>query len=118
MKKQQGLSVVSILIVMAVIGVVILLGFKILPVYTEYSEVRKAITSLAAEQGKGEFEIRKEFNNRAAVNDISSINATDLVVVTGADFVFIRAKYRREVPLFSNVSLVFDFDTQAGKPAP
>lgn len=37
-------------------------------------------------------------------------------MVTGSNFVFVRAVYQREVPLFSNVSLLFKFDTQAGQP--
>lgn len=96
-------------------GAVLLLAFKVIPVYNEYANVRRTIQSLATEGGRGEYEIRREFNLRAPVADITSIRGEQLVVIALPQNVSIRAKYRREVPLFSNISLAFDFDTQAGQ---
>ncbi|MTD33795.1 DUF4845 domain-containing protein [Paludibacterium denitrificans] len=118
MKRQQGLTIVSILFVMMVVGLAVMLVFKLIPVYSEYGEIRKTVSALASEGGKSEYDIRREFTNRAAVGDISSIKADNLVVVSEGGSVFVRATYRREVPLFANVSLVFDFDTRCRQIAP
>ncbi|WP_199054226.1 DUF4845 domain-containing protein [Aquitalea sp. ASV15] len=115
MQRQRGLSVISVLFIMLILGAGFLLAGKVLPVYNEYAEVRKAVTAMAGETGKGETELRREFMNHAMVGDISSIKPENLTIITTANTVFVRAAYRREVPLFANVSLAFDFDTQAGQ---
>jgi len=115
MHRQRGLTVISVLFVMLVLGAVLLLGGKVVPVYSEYGEVRKAITAMAGENGKSEMELRKEFMNHAMVGGITSMKPENLTIITTNNAVFVRATYRREVPLFANVSLAFDFDTQAGQ---
>ncbi|MBA4707064.1 DUF4845 domain-containing protein [Aquitalea aquatica] len=115
MQRQRGLSVISVLFIMLIVGAGFLLAGKVLPVYNEYAEVRKAVTAMAGETGKGDIELRREFMNHAMVGGISSIKPENLTIITTANSVFVRAAYRREVPLFANVSLAFDFDTQAGQ---
>ncbi|WP_227107978.1 DUF4845 domain-containing protein [Chromobacterium rhizoryzae] len=114
--RQKGLSLFSVLLVMIVLGAILVLGMKVMPVYSEYAEVRQAITALSAQSNVGELSVRRDFNQRAGVAGIASIKGENLVVVTGGNYVYIRAAYQREVPLFSNVSLLFKFDTQAGQP--
>lgn len=115
MQRQHGLSVISVLVIMLFVGTGFLLAGKVLPVYKEYAEVRKAVTAMAGQTGKSEYDLRREFMNHAMVGDISSIKPENLTIITTSNSVFVRAAYRREVPLFANVSLAFDFDTQAGQ---
>lgn len=115
LKQQRGFSVFSTLFIVLVLGGVLLLLFKLLPVYTEYVEVKNTIRDIAKDQRLTEAEVRRQFDLRAHVADITSISAKELVVVSGSNFLFVRAKYRREVPLVANVSLAFDFDTSAGQ---
>ncbi|MCD0492206.1 DUF4845 domain-containing protein [Chromobacterium violaceum] len=116
MKKQQGLSVIAILLVLALVGAGLMLVFKIVPVYTEYGDIKNALTTLATETNVGEQTLRQEFDGKASVAGIVSIKGENLVVVSGNGSNYLRAKYQREVPLFANVSLLFHFDTQAGQP--
>ncbi|MBI3146056.1 MAG: DUF4845 domain-containing protein [Pseudogulbenkiania sp.] len=112
---QNGFTIISTLVLMAFIGGVILLGFKVVPVYVEYAAVKQAVRDLGSETSSSEYQIRKNFNTKADVGDISSIRGQDLQVVAGSGIVHVRAAYRREVPLFANVGLIFDFETEAGK---
>ena len=112
---QHGFTIISTMLLMAVIGGIILLGFKVVPVYVEYAAVKKAVADLGGETSSSESQIRKDFNTKADVADVSSIRGQDLQVVAGGGIVHIRAAYRREVPLFANVGLIFDFETEAGK---
>jgi hypothetical protein len=112
---QRGFTAISTLMLMAFIGCIILLGFKVVPVYAEYSAVKQAVKDLGNETSSSEYQIRKDFNTKADVADISSIRGQNLQVVAAGGMVHIRAAYRREVPLFANVGLTFDFETEAGK---
>ncbi|AVG17126.1 MULTISPECIES: DUF4845 domain-containing protein [Chromobacterium] len=116
MKKQQGLSVIAILLVLALVGAGLMLVFKIVPVYTEYGDVKNALTALSTETNVGEQTLRQEFDGKANVSGVTSVKGENLMVVAGAGSNYLRAKYQREVPLFGNVSLLFHFDTQAGQP--
>ncbi|WP_293764809.1 DUF4845 domain-containing protein [uncultured Aquitalea sp.] len=113
--KQGGLTAISVIVLVAIFGMILLLAGKVIPVYNEYSQVRRLITKLAETGGQSEADIRKNFSLQSSVADISSIKADNLVVVINGSAAYIRATYRREVPLFANVGLVFDFDTQAGQ---
>ncbi|MDF0606884.1 DUF4845 domain-containing protein [Neisseriaceae bacterium TC5R-5] len=112
---QQGLSLLSVLLTLAMMAVIGMLLIKILPVYSEYAEIKQILNTLSTQNSLGELGIRKSFNERAGIADVTSVRGENLTVVTGSDFVFIHAIYQREVPLFANVSLLFKFDTQAGK---
>ena len=114
-RTQRGFTIISTMLLMVFIGGVILLGFKVIPVYTEYSAVKQAVRDVAGETSASEYQIRKDFNTKADVADISSIHGQNLEVVAGAGVVHVRAAYRREVPLFANIGLTFDFETEAGK---
>ncbi|QEL55012.1 DUF4845 domain-containing protein [Chromobacterium paludis] len=116
MKKQQGMSIIAILLFVAVAGAALLLAFRIIPVYTEYANVKHELQSLAAEANVGEYTLRHEFDQKASVADISAIKGDNLIVVTSANGNYLRAQYQREVPLVGNVSLLFHFDTAAGQP--
>lgn len=112
---QNGFTIISTLVLMLFIGGVILLGFKVVPVYVEYAAVKQAVRDLGRETSTSEYQLRRDFNTKADVADISSIRGKDLQVVAGSGIVHIRAAYRREVPLFANIGLIFDFETEAGK---
>ena len=50
-RKQSGLTLIGFVIVLAVAGLFIYVGMKLVPMYTEYYSVKKALTSLANEDG-------------------------------------------------------------------
>lgn len=113
--RQSGVSVISTLVTVLFLGGVLLLMFKIIPVYSEYIEVKNIIADIAKDPHQSEIEVRKQFQLQANVADVRSIKADDLLIAAGGNFLTVRAKYRREVPLVANVSLAFDFDTTAGQ---
>lgn len=114
-KKQRGVSALSTVFTVAVLGGLLLGLFKLIPVYSEYFEVKHTLADIAQNQQMTELDARKKFQLMAAVAGIDSIKAENLIVVAGSNILFLRAKYRREVPLVANVSLAFDFDTSAGQ---
>jgi len=115
LKKQRGVSVFTTLVVVVLLGGILLGLFKLIPVYSEFFEVKRTLADMAQNQSMSEIEARKSFDLRAHVAGIESVAGKDLNVVANGNFLFLRAKYRREVPLVANVSLAFDFDTSAGK---
>lgn len=107
-RKQQGISLTSIIFVLIVLGSLLVLGLRITPVVVEYQSIKNAIAKAKAAGGTP-LEMRKEFDNNASVNDIDSIHGKDLEIVREADETQISFEYERTVPLFANASLVLKF---------
>ncbi|UTH73703.1 DUF4845 domain-containing protein [Chromobacterium sp. IIBBL 290-4] len=117
MKRQQGMSLAAVLMFLVLVGFAVLAIFKIAPVYSEFGDVRNTLKGLAIETNVGEHTLRQEFDQRASVAGIISIKGENLTVIAGNGSNYLRAQYKREVPLFGNVSLLFNFDTEAGQPS-
>jgi hypothetical protein len=116
MKQQRGLSLIGLLLVSAIIVFVALIGFKLLPAYIEYFTVKRVISDIAFAadlRGAGVREVQNAFKQRSAIDDISSIQATDLEITKQGEGFTILAAYQRCVPLFSNISVCIDFETSA-----
>ena len=112
-RRQQGLSLigfifVSVILVFAVIAVV-----KVVPALTEYWNIRKIMAAMAQ---SGELstaspaDIRKSFDRRAVIDNVTAIEGKDLVLQKVNNEYQLSFKYEHRVHLFSNVYLLFDFD--------
>lgn len=112
MKRQSGLSLLSALIVGVIIALALLLGFKTVPVFNEYFAAKKAMAKVAKDIPPTEppSAFRSAFDRYAQIDDIESITGQDLEVTKSNGTVNISASYHRKLPLFANVSLLFDFD--------
>jgi hypothetical protein len=112
MKRQKGVSLSGLLIVCVILVLVALLGLKVGPPYLEYLQIKKAISGIV-ESGEVRsatvLDVRKAFDRRAQVDDITSIGGGDLEITKEGGEVVISFAYPKKVPLFSNVSLLFDF---------
>ncbi|HRP75403.1 MAG TPA: DUF4845 domain-containing protein [Rhodocyclaceae bacterium] len=114
---QQGLSLIGLLIVGALLAFVLLIGFRSVPAVTEYFAVKRIIIIVANEGDGGATmtELRRSFDRRAQIDDIVSITGADLDIYKQGGKVVIDATYERRVPIAGNVSLLFDFHTTAGR---
>lgn len=115
MKRQNGFSLISTLIVGALLMAVLVLGLKLVPVFNEYFEVQKGFKSVVAatDPGAPPSAFRNAFGKHRDVNDITSVDPQAISVNKDNGRVTLQVSYRREVPLFMNVGLYFDFDVSS-----
>jgi hypothetical protein len=108
----------GLFITLFVIIFLALLAMKLIPAYIEYATAKKAIDAIARErQATTPQEVRRAFDARAAVDDISAIKAADLEISKQGNEMVIGFAYRKEVPLFANVGVYIDFaaDSRGGE---
>jgi hypothetical protein len=114
MKQQRGLSLIGLLLISALIVVVALIGFKLLPAYIEYFTVKRVINDIASEAHGGTVrDASVAFTRRAQIDDITAIKASDLEITKQGEGFNIIANYQRCVPLFANISVCIDFEASA-----
>lgn len=114
--RQSGLSLISVLIVGAILGFLFLIGMRVVPVMTEYMAVKRVIQSVVDDIKGGDVtvaDIRRDFDKRAYIQEVKTVTGRDLIVIKRGSGVDVSIEYSRTVPLFANVSLLFEFQTEA-----
>jgi Tfp pilus assembly protein PilX len=113
--RQQGLSLIALIIGLVILGFIALFGMKVVPSYLEFRAAKNAIDAIAREkQGATVADVRRAFDNRSAIDDINTVKSSDLEITKEGSAVVISFAYRKEVPLFNNVGLYIDYAARAG----
>lgn len=108
--KQQGLSLVGLIICLAVLSLIAILGFRIVPSTIEYFAIKKAIVD-AKVVGGSVSEIRDAFDRQARVGYITAVAGKDLdIVKEGDDQADIAFSYQKNISLFGPVSLTITYE--------
>jgi hypothetical protein len=110
---QRGATAIGMLIVVAIVGLGLYACIRLLPIYTEYMAVGRALEQTATEtsgDATSPAELRRALDRRWTVEDIKSIQPKDIEIKKISGGFSMRAYYRAEAPFVSNISLVADFD--------
>lgn len=117
-RKQQGISLVGLIFVLAILAGLAVIVMKVVPTVTEYMAVNKAIVRAKAE-GTTPVEIRNSFDKQAGVAYITSITSQDLEVYNGGNGLEVSFAYDKKIPLVGPASLLIEYagttDKQKGR---
>lgn len=114
MIKQQGLTLVGLIFVLAIFAVIAVLGMKIVPTAIEYSAIRKAIVSAKA-VGTTVSEIQAAFDRQADVGYIDAITGKDLDIAKVDGEMVVNFAYQKKIPLFGPASLLLEYSGTTAK---
>ena len=113
MHKQRGITVIGLVFVLVTLGVVAVMGMKLMPAYLEYFSVKKAIVKLSNEPSfaaMSKKDIVDEFDRSATIDDIKVITGHDLEITKDdAGKPVVSIEYQATVPLIANISALIDF---------
>jgi uncharacterized protein DUF4845 len=116
--KQKGMGLL-VLIIWALIAIFIfMIVMKLLPVYRENMAIKTTLEAMVSDpvlQNGTKGEIRKSFNKRAQIDDISAVNGGDLEIDKEGGQMVLGIAYSVKTPLFANISLYIDFNENSGK---
>ena len=114
--RQRGISMIGFLFVAAVLVVVALVTFRIIPSYIEYYSVQKALEGAMADTNDLSAQaIRRAVDRRLSADYIDSVNAKDVQVTKSGNIISASLAWEKRLPLVHNVSLVLDFEASASK---
>lgn len=112
--KQSGLSLVGFIFLLAIGGILAVLGMKIAPTVAEYFSVKKAIVQ-AQSAGENPLEIRRAFDRQAQVSYITSVSGKDLSITQSNGIYEVGFAYEKVIPLFGPASLLLEYEGNTGK---
>lgn len=110
-KHQDGVSLVGVLLLGVIAVFVLLMAFRTVPAVTEYMAIERIVGVLASEADNGATptELRRSFDRRSEIDNISSVAGSDLEIVKDGNETVIEVDYERRVPMVANVSLLIEF---------
>ena len=109
--KQQGLSALAILVLLAVIGFFLTIATRIGPLYLDNSFVDAALQSLADDpiHTMSDGKIRRKLQASFTINSIRDVNAKDTVIERKKTATTVSLDYERRVHFLANVDVVVVF---------
>lgn len=111
-KRQQGLTLISIAFILMGLGTVILLGMKIVPIYMDHSKVVNALAAVEATvdiETKSKQEIRNIIAKRFNFNYVYKVTAADAKITKHAGYLRVEFEYEVVEPLVGNLSALVEF---------
>ena len=114
--KQQGVTVVGMILIAAAIVFVVIIGLKMIPAYVEYATIQNHLRELASApdtQTGTPREIMQAFNRRAQIDDITAVDGRDLDIVREGGNVVLSGAYEKRVHLVGNVDACIEFNASS-----
>ena len=108
--RQQGLSLIGMILISALVGLAAILIMQVAPAVIEYFTIVKDAKAVAGSgEGLTVVDVRTAFMKRAQVDNIDSITPADLDISKDGAQIVISFAYTKKISLFGPVSLGIDF---------
>jgi len=111
--KQDGMTFMGLVLIIAAIVFVATIGIKLYPPYVEFLTIKKAITRIANDPSFAEMspkQIKESFDKSVLIDNITVISSNDLTIAKGnGSNPIVSAEYQVVVPLAGNISALLDF---------
>lgn len=108
---QRGMGFIMLIFVFAVCAVVLMLGLKLFPVYSQLFNVKSVFKAMATseEVKTGTVaDIRKSFEKRATIGYVEVITKEDLEITKEGGETVVTAAWQEKIPLFTGYTLLVD----------
>lgn len=111
--RQQGLTMISWLLVLVFVGFFALFVIRLFPIYMEHFDVKSSLNSLKDDPDlrSGNVElIRDHLDKRLQINDANDITDDDITITQNDSGYQVNITYEAKTSFIYNISLVVHFD--------
>jgi hypothetical protein len=112
MKKQRGITLSGLIVILVLLGMAALLGFKLFNPYVQYFSIQKTFKALAQNpelRSGNRADVLRAYRRYTQIDDITAIGENDIEVTKDGNTLVLSASYSVKVPLVANYSLLIDF---------
>lgn len=114
-RKQSGMTLIGFVIALAVVGVFVYMGMKVIPMYSEYYAVKQAMNGLADEAGVSSLDspkIKDLFFRRLYVSYAENVKPENVKLTRKEAGWLMVVDYEVRRSLISNLDVVGKFHTE------
>ncbi len=117
-KKQRGMSVTALFLILSVVGIFSLVAIKVFPIYMENGQIVSAMSRLVEKSKQEEMsvaEVRQSLRSRFNIENIRVIDASyiDIEIQPNGDLL-LYVEYEDRTSLFGNIDLIVSFEEEIG----
>jgi Tfp pilus assembly major pilin PilA len=113
MHRQQGMTLIGMVIVAFIGGIFVLAAIRLIPLYLEYMKIDSALVAMKADldgSNAGPAQIRTSLERRFDIDDVKTIRPRDVIIERTPNGYHVRADYEGRAPFIANIYFVIDFD--------
>ncbi|MGL4566401.1 MAG: DUF4845 domain-containing protein [Halioglobus sp.] len=110
---ERGMSLPSMLLVVAMVGFFVMCAIRMFPRYMEYLSIREIVETVAREYNPDEEDlgdIRRRLDTMFNTNQINDLQPKDVEITHKEGRTYIDANYEARVPIMGIVDAVMTFD--------
>jgi Tfp pilus assembly major pilin PilA len=111
--KQSGITLIGFIVVLAVAAFFAYMAMKLVPAYTEYEGVVRAMNQIATEgvEGKTLDQVRRDMAFKLGMQyvDDSTLHPSNITFGQGASGNELRVNYDKDVPFMYNIDFLIHF---------
>ena len=112
--KQSGITLIGFLVVLVIAGFFGYMAMKLVPAYTEYFGVTKAMNQLASEgvEGKTPDDLRRDLMRKLDFQyvDDATIGPKDVTIKRSGNSAQLNVAYDKRVPFMYNIDFLLHFE--------
>jgi hypothetical protein len=110
--RQHGMTFIGYLLLFGLLGMVVMVGLRLLPAYMEYFKVSSTLESVAEESNveTTTAQLRQAIAARFQVNGVNTINSRDIAIARSSGVLTLTAAYEYRTPMMGNVDAVVVFE--------
>jgi hypothetical protein len=121
MKRQRGMTLGGLMFLLLLMGFATYSAFRVLPAYIDYWTVRSILRGIATQPELDkvkERELRERFARELRLNNVSVVDANDLVIERVANGVLLSTEFSAKKPFIGAVNLCMDFTVRIDSTRP
>ena len=108
---QRGITLFGLLFWAIVVGMLSLVGMRIVPTTIEYFTIMKAINKVSGDPSATTVpQIRTSFDRQREIDDFKAVNGKDLSITKENDQVVVSFAYDSEIELFKPVYILIKYE--------
>lgn len=114
-RTQRGMTLIGFILVLAVVGVFVYMGMKLIPMYSEYYSVKQALAGLASEPSittNDPAKIEDLFFRRLYISYAENVKPEHVKIVRKDAGYLMTVDYEVRKPLISNIDVVGKFHAE------
>lgn len=110
--KQKGITLIGFLVVLMVVGFFGYMAMKLVPAYTEFMGVTKAMNQLASEGGTSPAQIRGALMKKLDFQYVSddTITPQDINIKRSGNSTELNVSYDKRIPFLYNIDFLVHFE--------
>ncbi len=112
--RQQGWTLIGALVILILLGFVVLIGFRVVPMYLDYFTVKSTLNALQSERGVAKMskvDIQRSIQRRFDVGYVEVVTAKDVKIRLAKNGGrIIELVYEDRRPLIANLEVVGKFN--------